>query len=283
MREVNKSIPKVDGMGLVLGRPAYTEDIADKNALVIKVLRSPYAFAKINSIDTKEAEELSGVEAVFTYKNVPRNIVTRAGQGYPEPSPKDKFILDEYVRYVGDEVAFVVAETEEIAIEALKKIKVDYQVLEPVLNLEEAIGHKSVIHPEKEAYTMFPMGFDPQKNIACTYDMQIGDVNKVLEESEVVVRDTYYTQAQAHVAMETHSSYAYIDVLGRLTVVTSTQVPFHVRRILAEALGMPISNIRVIKPRIGGGFGGKQAIHGEFFVALAALKTGKPVKYIFNR
>jgi CO/xanthine dehydrogenase Mo-binding subunit len=283
MKEVNKSIPKVDGMGLVLGRPAYTEDITDKNALVIKILRSPYAFARIKDIDTSQAEKMSGVHAVFTYKNVPRKIVTRAGQGYPEPSPKDKFILDEYVRYIGDEVAFVAAETEEIAKEALKAIKVDYEVLEPVLDLEEAIGHKSIIHPEKEAYTMFPMGFDPQKNIACTYNMEIGDTQKVLEESEVVVKNTYYTQAQAHVAMETHASSAYIDIQGRLVIITSTQVPFHVRRIVAEALEIPISKIRVIKPRIGGGFGGKQGIHGEFFVALATLKTGKPTVCIYNR
>ena len=168
MKEVNKSIPKVDGKGLVLGTPAYTEDIATANSLVIKVLRSPYAFAKITKIDTSEAEKTEGVEAVFTYKDVPRNIVTRAGQGYPEPSPKDKFILDEYVRYVGEEVAFVVADTEENALKAVKAIKVDYEVLDPVLDLEEAIGHKSIIHPEKEAYTMFPMGFEPQKNIAHT-------------------------------------------------------------------------------------------------------------------
>ena len=283
MREVNKSIPKVDGMGLIKGRPVYTDDMIQPNSLVVKALRSPHAFAKITEINVEKANNLAGVELVLTYKDVPRTIVTRAGQGYPEPSPKDKFILDQYVRYVGDEVAIVAAETEEIALKAISLIDVEYEILKPVLDFEKAIGNESLIHPEKEAYTMFPMGFDPQKNIACTYHMSIGDVEKVLSESDVVLRKSYYTQAQAHVALEPHSSYAYIDMQERLNVVSSTQVPFHLRRILGEALNMDLSKIRIIKPRVGGGFGGKQAIHGEFFVALVALKTGRPAKYIFSR
>jgi len=283
MREVNKSIPKIDGIGLVNGKPAYTDDIAPQNSLIVKVLRSPHAFAKIKNINTEEAEKLTGVECVLTYKNVPRNIVTRAGQGYPEPSPHDKFILDEYVRYVGDEVAAVAAIDEKTAEKALKLIKVEYEVLEPVLDFEKAVDNKTIIHPEPEAHEMFPIGFDPKRNIAAEYHMHVGDVDEVLSKCDCVVRSTYYTQAQSHVAMEPHTSSAYVDIYGRVNIISSTQTPFHVRRIVAEALGLPIEKIRVVKPRIGGGYGGKQALHGEFLVSLVALRTGKPAKLVYTR
>ncbi len=283
MKEVKQSIPKIDGMGLVTGKPAYTDDLAPSNSLIIKVLRSPYAFAKIKSINTEKAESYKGVECVLTYKNVPRNIITRAGQGYPEPSPKDKFILDEYVRYVGDEVAVVAACCEKTAEEALKLIEIEYEILEPVLNFEEAIGHKSIVHPEPEAHSMFGIGFEPTKNIAASYNMEIGNVKEVFEKCDAVVSNSYYTQSQAHVAMETHTCYTYVDFHGRLNVISSTQTPIHVRRIMAEALGIKNKNIRVFKPRIGGGFGGKQELHGELFCALVSMRTGKPAKYIFTR
>lgn len=283
MKEVKKSTPKKDGIGLLKGRPAYTMDFAAKDSLVIKVLRSPHAFARIKNIDTKKAESLPNVACVLTYKNVPRNIVTRAGQGYPEPSPHDKFILDEYVRYIGDEVAVVAAEDEDTAIKALKLIEVEYEVLEPVLDFEKAEGHKSIIHPEKECHEMFPIGFNPSKNIAAEYNMHYGDVDGVLKECEYVVKKTYYTQAQAHVTMEPHCSYSYMDIHGRINIISSTQTPYHVRRIVAEALSMPIEKIRVVKPRIGGGYGGKQALHGEFYTALITSITGRPSKLEYTR
>jgi len=283
MNEVNKSVPKVDGLGLVTGAPAYTNDIAMNNALVIKVLRSPHPFAKIIDINTQKAMNLSGVECVLTYKDVPRNIVTRAGQGYPEPSPHDKYILDEYVRYIGDEVAVVAAITEKIALQAIGLIEVKYEVLRPVLDFENAENHTSMVHPETECHSMFPMGFEPDKNIACTYEMNVGSVKETLNKCDVVVKERYYTKAQAHVAMEPHSSAAHMDVQGRLNIISSTQTPFHMRRIIAEAFGMAAGKIRVIKPRVGGAYGGKQAIHGEFLVAAVTLKTRKPSKLIYTR
>lgn len=283
MKEVNKSIPKIDGIGLSYGRPAYTDDLAPFNSLVVKVLRSPYAFARIKSIDTQEALKLPGVECVLTYKNVPRNIITRAGQGYPEPSPHDKYILDEYVRYVGDEVAAVAAINEKTAKDALKLIEVEYEKFEPVLDFEKAEGNSSIIHPEKEAHEMFPIGYNPSRNIAAEYHMHFGNVDETLKECECVVSERYYTQAQNHTAAETHSSFAYMDVQDRLNIVSSTQTPFHLRRIVGEAIGLPVSRIRVIKPRIGGGYGGKQSLHGEFLVSLAAIRTGKPAKLIYTR
>jgi len=283
MKEVTRKIPKKDALGLLLGKPVYTDDLAPKNSLIVKILRSPHAFAKIKNIDTLEATNIEGIECILTYKDVPRIPVTRAGQGYPEPSPHDWYILDEYVRYVGDEVAIVAGKDEKCVDEALKKIKVEYEVFEPVLDFEKAEGHSSVIHPEKETHPMFEIGFDAQKNIAASYEMEIGSVEEELKKCDVVVSERFYTQAQAHVAFEPHSAASYIDMQGRLVILTSTQVPFHVRRIIAEAFDIPIKNIRVIKPRIGGGFGGKQAVHGEPFVAAVTLKTGKPAKIVYTR
>ncbi len=283
LRVVNNKTPSVDGKGLMQGRSFYTDDLAAPNSLVIKMLRSPHAFAHIKSIDVSEAQKLNGVALVLTYKDVPHVSFSRAGQGYPEPSPHDKFILDEYVRYVGDEVAMVAAIDEEVAEEALKLIKVEYEVLDPVLDFETAYENKSVIHPEDGIKEMFPIGFDPKKNVAASYEMEVGDVEKELRKSDVVVEETFYTQAQAHAMLETHSSNARLDEHNRLVIYSSTQTPFHMRRIMATTLGMPVSQIRFIKPRVGGGFGGKQAFHGEFFCALTTLRTGRPSRFVYTR
>ncbi len=284
-KEVKKSIPKVDGKGLLQGKSAFTDDFVDKNTLQIKFLRSPYAFAKIKSIDVSKALEIEGVETILTFKDVPRIPITRAGQGYPEPSPKDKFILDKYVRYVGDEVAIVGARTKEAADRTLELIEVEYEVLEPVLDYEKAEGNSTVIHPEDEIYEMFPMGFDPKNNVACSYTdtMVVGDVDKQVQKSDVVVKTRYYTQAQQHTAMEPHCATAYLDYQDRLNIISSTQNPYHTRRIIGEALDKPLKEIRVIKPRIGGGFGGKQAIHCDLFTAIVTLKTGKPSRCFYSR
>lgn len=281
--EVKKARQKIDAKGLITGRPAYSDDLAPRDALVVKLIRSPHAYARIKSIDASEALKLKGVECVLSHKDVKRIPFTRAGQGHPEPSPHDKFILDEYVRYVGDEVAVVAAVDEATAVKAMKLVKVEYEVLDPVLNFEEAVDNKVVIHPEPEIHDMFPIGFEPKRNIAAAYDMEIGDVEKELKESDVTVETSYYTQAQAHVALEPHTAYTYLDLHGRLNVVTSTQNPFHTRRLMGQALEMPLRNIRVQKPRIGGGFGAKQHVHVEPYAALVTLKTGKAAKVVMTR
>ena len=282
-RVVNNVTPSIDGKGLMQGRSFYTDDLAQQNSLVIKLLRSPHAFARIKSIDVSEAEKVPGVACILTKDNVPHVPFTRAGQGYPEPSPHDKFIFDDYARYVGDEVAAVAAVSEEIALEAMKKIKVDYEVLEPVLDFEKAYENKSVIHPEEGIHEMFPIGFDPKKNLAASYEMEVGNVDEELKKCDYIVEDTFYSQAQAHAMLEPHTCNARLDEHNRLVVYSTTQTPFHMRRIMSKTLGLPVEKIRVIKPRVGGGFGGKQAFHGEMFCALVTLRTKKPSKCVFTR
>ena len=280
---VNRKTPSVHGKGIMMGRPAFSDDLAEPNSLIVKILRSPHAFARIKSIDVSKSKALTGVELVLTHHDVPRKSFTRAGQGYPEPSPHDKFILDEYVRYVGDEVACVAAINESIANQALKLIEVEYEVLDPVLDFETAFENRSIIHPEDGINEMFPIGFEPKKNVAASYYMHVGDVESALAKCDVVIDETYYTQAQAHAMLEPHTANARLDYLNRLVIYTATQTPYHVRRIISQTLDLPISKIRVIKPRVGGGFGGKQALHGEFFVSLVTLKTKKPAKIVFSR
>jgi len=280
---VAHDVPKVDGEGLVLGRPAYADDLAPSNALYVKLVRSPHAFARILSIDPAEALALPGVACVLTWKDCPRIPITRAGQGNPEPSPHDRFILDEYVRYVGDEVAVGAAESEATAEKAAALVKVEYQVLEPVLDFEKALDNPVVIHPEPGIHEMFPIGFEPARNIAAAYRMEIGDVEKELAASPVRVETTIHTQAQQHVALEPHTAFSYIDLHGRLVIVTSTQNPWHTRRLLGLAFQMPLHRIRIVKPRIGGGFGGKQHIHVEPYVAMVTMKTGRPARLALTR
>ncbi len=283
MKYVRNSHPKKDGMQLVQGFPVYTDDLAPKNALIVKVLRSPHAFARIKNIKTEIAKKVPGVVCVLTHKDVPRIPFTRAGQCYPELSAYDKFILDEYVRHVGDDVAIVAAKDEATADKALRLLKVDYEILEPVLDMEMAVDHSTRVHPEEELFTHINVGCDPTRNIACEVKIGLGDIEETLEESEYVFKARYTTQAQAQAMLESHRSYSYLDQNGRLNVVSSTQIPYHTRRILARALDMPRHKIRVIKPRIGGGFGAKQTAHSEFYPALVTKLTGKPAKIIYSR
>ncbi|ODA39898.1 molybdopterin cofactor-binding domain-containing protein [Desulfosporosinus sp. BG] len=283
MKSVGQSIRKIDGMAIATGKPVYTQDLATPNALVVKILRSPHAFAKINSIDISRAEKMEGVECILTFKDVPAGRFTLAGQSYPEPSPYDRLILDEMVRYVGDEVAIVAAVDEKTALQALKRIKVDYEVLKPVLDFEQALGHSTVVHPEEDLSCNFNIGLQKEKNVASSFTEEVGDVEEEFKRCDVVVEGVYYPQAQSHAMMETYRAYTYLDHTGRLVVVSSTQIPFHIRRQLARALQIPASKIRVMKPRIGGGFGGKQTGAVEVFTAIVTLKTGKPAIITYDR
>ncbi len=280
---VNKGIPKVDGMGLVLGKPAFTDDLAPRDALIVKVMRSPHAHANITKIDTYIAEGLPEIKCILTYENVGDVNFSRAGQGFPEPSPYDHRILNKTVRYIGEPVAVVAGHSEKAVDLAISKIKVSYDILEPVIDFETAMDNSIVIHENDGTSSMFEIGHKPKRNIAAGYEMEIGDVKKTLESCDVVYEGRYYTQAQAHAMTEPHSCVSYLDQQDRLTLITSTQTPFHVRRIVGKTLNLPLSKIRVIKPRVGGGYGGKQAIHGEFFVSLVTIKTGMPAKLIFSR
>ncbi|MGL5000967.1 MAG: xanthine dehydrogenase family protein molybdopterin-binding subunit [Cetobacterium sp.] len=283
MKIVNTSVRKVDGIGVVTGNAAYTEDlILNNNVLNIKLLRSPHPFAKIKSIDTSIALKVPGVEAIFTHEDTPKTRFTLAGQSFPEPSPYDRRILDEYVRYVGDPVAIIAAEDEKAAQKAIKLIKVQYEILEPILDFEKAIDSHIIVHPE-EVHTNFEIGYERERNIASKAYAEKPGVDEGFSNSKIILERTYYTQPQMHAMMETYRSYSYFDVNGRLTTVSSTQIPFHVRRHLARALEIPSNKIRVIKPRIGGGFGGKQTAVTEIYSAFVTLKTGKPSKIIYNR
>jgi CO/xanthine dehydrogenase Mo-binding subunit len=282
MNTVNQNLPKMDGMSLVTGKPVYTDDLAPKDALIVKVLRSPHAHARIIKIDKKQAEKIPGVACILTHLDVIRKPYTRAGQCYPEMSPHDKFLLDGTVRHVGDDVAIVAAENAKAAEKALKMIKVVYEPLPLVLDPHNA-ENMPPIHPEPEILAKAHFGFNPACNIAGTVHFELGDVDGVLPECDVVISRNYRTQGQAQSMMETQRAFSYLDVYGRLVVVSSTQIPFHVRRILANALDIPASRIRVIKPRIGGGFGSKQTAHAEFYPALITLKTGRPAKIVYTR
>lgn len=284
MKIVNKPTPKIDAVNLITGKPVYTDDLVlNSNTLIIKLLRSPHAYAKIKSIDTKTAMLIPGVEAIYTYKDVPETRFTSAGQSYPEPSPYDRRLLDEYVRYVGDPVAIIAAEDEKTALKAMKLIKVEYEVLEPLLDYEKATTSPIKVHMEEDAHTNYDIGYDRNKNLASHLLYTKGDVEEGLKESDVVIERTYRTQPQIQSMMETYRSYSFYDVNGRLTTIASTQIPFHVRRHLARILGLPASQIRVIKPRIGGGFGAKQTMVCEMYSAFITMMTKKPSKIIFTR
>lgn len=283
MNSVGKGVIKKDAMALVTGQPVYCDDLAPKDCLIVKLLRSPHAYAKIKSINTSIAKRIPGIEAVYTYEDVPTSRFTLAGQSYPEPSPYDRRILENVVRYVGDEVAIVAGANEDCVDRALKAIKVDYEVLEPLLDFENSIDNAIVIHEEDDYKCLCEIGNDVKRNIVSSGVSVVGDVDAVLKECDVVLERDYHTKANAQAMMETMRSYCYIDTYGRLNCVSSTQIPFHVRRILSNALEIPKSKINVIKPRIGGGFGAKQTACCEIFTAFVTWKLKKPSKIVYTR
>ena len=282
-RAVSAPVMKKDAMALVTGKPVYTDDIAPKDCLVVKVLRSPHAHAIIDQIDTYMAGKIPGIACILTYKDVPQKRFTMAGQTFPEPSPYDRLILDKKVRFVGDAVAIVAGETEAVVEQAMRMIKVKYTVLEPILDFHQAKDHDILIHPEENWRSRVPVGAHNKRNLCASASDEHGDVDQAMAESDVVIERTYHTKANQQAMMETFRTYTYLDTYGRLNVVSSTQVTFHVRRILAHALDLPKSKIRVIKPRIGGGFGAKQTVVSEVYPAIVTWKTGKPAKIVYSR
>ncbi|MDO5337186.1 MAG: molybdopterin-dependent oxidoreductase [Eubacteriales bacterium] len=280
---VNQPVRKLDAMALVTGKPVYTNDLASMDCLIVKVLRSPHAHALIEDINTQAAEKVPGIVCIGTYKDVPHKRFTMAGQTAPEMSPYDRLILDKRVRYVGDAVAIVAGETEQAVDTALKRIKVKYQVLEAVLDPHEAKDGSILVHPEEDWEAKVPVGGDNKRNLCASGTEESGNVEEVLASCPHVIDAVYTTKANQQAMMEPFSTYCYKDYFGRLCVVDSTQIPFHVRRILGTALDIPSSKIRVIKPRIGGGFGAKQTLVSEVYPAWVTWKTGRPSKMIYSR
>jgi len=281
---VNKSVKKIDALSLATGKPMFVADLKPVDALNVKMLWSPHAHARIVSIDTSVAEKMPGVMAILHHGNVPRVVHTTAGQGFPEPSPYDTFMFDNKVRHVGDRVAAVAAETTEQAAAAVKAIKVVYEELPAVLSIEDAMKPGApVIHDEPEAHIPIPVPYEPQRNLAARVAMDVGDLEAGLKEADVALDHAYYTGYAQHCPIEPHVAMAHLAADGRVIITTSTQVPFHVRRIVAQTLEIPVRRIRVIKPRIGGGFGVKQEVLIEDVVALFALRTGRCVFWKYTR
>ena len=280
---INQPVRKKDSMQLLLGKPVYVEDIVPKDALAVKLLRSPHANAIVEEINVSVAKKVPGVVDVYTWEDVPKQRFAIAGQTYPEPSPYDRLILDRHVRFVGDVVAIIAAENEKAALKAMKLIKVKYKILEPVLDFHQAKDNEILVHPEEDWLAQVPVGGDARRNLVASEISGDGDVDAVLADCDEVLEHAYHMRSFNQAMMETFRTYTELDRYGRLHVISSTQIVFHVRRILSRALGIPKSKIRVEKPRIGGGFGAKQTAVSEVYPAFVTLKTGRPAQLIFTR
>lgn len=285
MKYVNKPVRKKDAMQLVTGKPVYTDDIAPKDCLIVKLLRSPHANALVTSVNKAAAMKVDGIETIYTWEDIPQDgrRYTQAGQTYPEMSPYDRLILDRHVRYVGDVVAIVAGRDEKCVDKALKLIKVQYEVLEPILDFHTAKDNRILVHPEDNWESLVPVGADNKRNLCAHDETGSGDIEETLKNSDMIIDHVYHTKACQQTMMETFRTFCTIDTYGRLNVVSSTQIVFHCRRILANALHIPKSMIRVSKPRIGGGFGAKQTAISEVYPAYVTWMTKKPSKIVFTR
>ena len=285
MKTVNQPVRKKDAMQLVTGQPVYMDDVIPQDCLIVKLLRSPHANAIVQEIDTSRALLVPGIEAIYTWKDVDQQgrRYTQAGQTYPEPSPYDRLVIDRHVRFAGDVVAILAGKDEKCVDKAMKLIKVKYEVLPAVLDYHTALDNPVLVHPEENWESLAPVGADNKRNLCAHDESGAGDIEAVLAGCDVVIDHTYHTRACQQAMMETFRTYCSIDAYGRLNVLSSTQIVFHCRRILANALHIPKSMIRVAKPRIGGGFGAKQTSVCEVYPAFVTWKTKKPSKIIFSR
>ncbi len=274
---IGNSVNRLDAIAKVTGSAKYADDYFERDMLVGKVLRSPYAHAIVKNIDVSKAKELNGVEAVITHKDLPKIKFATAGHPWSlEASHRDiedRLILTDKARFVGDAVAAVVAIDEIVAERAIKLIEVEYEILPHVLDPEEAIKPGApIIHEERP------------DNILSSFGSEIGDIESELKNSYKVFEGVFETSIVQHCAMENQTAYAYVDDEERIVVVSSTQIPHIVRRIVGQALCMPWGKIKVIKPYIGGGFGNKQDVVIEpLTVAMSLAVHGKPVRYALNR
>ena len=285
LNNVNKPFRKKDAMQLVTGQPVYMDDLAPKDCLIVKLLRSPHANAMVKTINTAVAKKVPGIEAIFTWEDVPQEgrRFTQAGQTYPEASPYDRLVIDRHVRFVGDVVAIVAGKDEACVNKALKLIKVEYEVLEAVLDYHTAKDNPILVHPEDNWESLAPVGADNRRNLCAHDECGSGDIDAVLEQCDVVIDHVYHTKACQQAMMETFRTSCWIDLYGRLNVLSSTQIVFHARRHIANALHIPKSMVRVTKPRIGGGFGAKQTSVSLIYPAFVTWKTKKPSKILFTR
>ena len=286
MKTVNQPVRKKDAMQLVTGQPVYMDDVIPQDCLIVKLLRSPHANAIVKNIDTSRAMLVPGMEVIYTWKDVDQNArrYTQAGQTSPEMSPYDRLVIDRHVRFAGDVVAILAGKDETCVDKAMKLIQVEYEVLPAVLDFHTALDNPTLVHPEDNWEALVPgIGADKNRNLCAHDESSEGDIEAVLAGCDVVIDHPYHTRACQQAMMETFRTYCSIDAYGRLNVLSSTQIVFHCRRILANALHIPKSMIRVAKPRIGGGFGAKQTSVCEVYPAFVTWKTKKPSKIIYTR
>lgn len=285
MKVVNQPLRKKDAMQLVTGQPVYVDDVTPRDCLCVKLLRSPHANAIVKSINKTAAMKVPGMEAIFTWEDVDQDgrRYTQAGQTYPEASPYDRLVIDRHVRFVGDVVAILAGADEKCVDKAMKLVKVEYEVLEPVLDFHTAKDNPVLVHPEDNWESLAPVGADNKRNLCAHDECGNGNIDAVLADCDVIIDRVYHTQACQQAMMETFRTYCEIDTYGRLHIISSTQIVFHTRRIVANALHIPKSKVRVTKPRIGGGFGAKQTAVSAVYPAFVTWMTKKPSKIIFSR
>ncbi len=281
LQVVGQPEAKVDALKLVQGKPAFAADVEMRGLLVGKILWSPLAHARLKRIDATRARALPGVHAVLTHEDLPRIVHSTAGQSHPIPGPLDFVSLDYKVRFVGDRVAAVAAETEEIALRALELIEVEYEELPAILDPRESLDNPAIIHDESD-YVDFDHS-DPHRNLAAAIRIELGDGDAAMGSADHVFVQEDTVQRVQQAPIEPFVCVTFWDEDDRLIIRTSTQVPFHIRRMLAPVLGLPVKRIRVIKPRIGGGFGNKQEVYLEDICAHLTIVTGRPVKMEYTR